>query len=131
MLRNYLKIAWRNLRTQRGFAFINIAGLGVGMACCLLIVLYVSDELSYDHYNVKADRIYRLNTDAKFGGRTVALAVTPDPLGPTLKQDYPQVEQFVRLHHRGAWLVRRAGSPTAISEDNIIFADSTLLTSLR
>ena len=126
MLSNYLKIAWRNLRKQRNFAFINIVGLAIGLACCLLIVLYVNDELSYDRYNTKADRIYRLNTDAKFGGRAVALAVTPDPLGPTLKQDYPQVEQFVRLHHRGMWLVRRAGSPTAISEDNIIFADSTL-----
>lgn len=126
MLRNYLKIAWRNLRKQRSYAFINIAGLAVGLTCCLLIVLYVSDELSYDRYNTKADRTYRIHTDAKFGGRAVELAVTPDPLGPTLRQDYPQVEQFVRLHHRGTWLVRRAGSPTAISEDNIVFADSTL-----
>ena len=126
MVANYLKIALRHLRKQRGFAFINVFGLAVGLACCLLIVLYVSDELSYDRYNAKADRIYRLNTDAKFGGRAVALAVTPDPLGPTLKRDYPQVEQFVRLRQRGAWLVRRAGSPTAISEDNITFADSTL-----
>jgi putative ABC transport system permease protein len=126
MLRNYLKIAFRNLRKQGSYTAINIFGLAVGLACCLLLVLYVSDELSYDRYNTKADRIYRVNTDAKFGGRAVALAVTPDPLGPTLKKDYPQVEQFVRLHHRGTWLVRRAGTPTAISEDNIVFADSTL-----
>ncbi|GAB3758287.1 ABC transporter permease [Spirosoma pomorum] len=126
MLRNYFKIAFRNLRKQRGFTFINIVGLAVGLSCCLLLVLYVNDELSYDRYNVKANRIYRINTDARFGGRTVALAVTPDPLGPTLKQDYPQVEQFVRLHHRGTWLVKRAGLSTAISEDNVMFADSTL-----
>ncbi len=126
MFRNYLKIVGRTLLRNKVYSAINIVGLAVGLASCLLIVLYVSDELSYDRYNAKADRTYRLNTDAKFGGSTVELAVTPDPLGPTLKQDYPQVEQFVRLHHRGMWLVRLAGSPTAISEDNITFADSTL-----
>ena len=126
MLSNYLKIAWRNLRKQPGFTFINVFGLAVGLSCCLLIVLYVSDELSYDRYNTKADHIYRLNTDAKFGGSAVELAVTPDPLGSTLKRDYPQVEQFVRLHQQGARLVKRAGSATAISEANITFADSTL-----
>ena len=126
MLRNYLKIAWRNLRKQRGLSFINIFGLAIGLACCLLIMLYVADELSYDRYNAKADRIYRLNSDVKFGSSDMKMAVTPDPLGPTLKQDYPQVEQFVRLHQRGTWLVKRAGSISNLSEDNITFADSTL-----
>ena len=126
MLRNYLKIAWRNLRKQRGLTFINIFGLAMGLACCLLIMLYVADELSYDRYNTKADRIYRLNSDIKFGGNDVQMAVTPDPLGPTLKQNYPQVEQFVRLHERGTWLIKRAGSTSNLREDNIIFADSTL-----
>ncbi|MCK8492689.1 ABC transporter permease [Spirosoma sp. RP8] len=126
MLTSYLKIAWRTLQKQRGLTFINIAGLAVGLACCLLITLYVLDELSYDRYNTKADRIYRVQADIKFGGNDVHLAVTPDPMGPTLKKDYPQVEQFVRLHQRGTWLVKRAGSPTNLREDNITFADSTL-----
>lgn len=126
MLRNYVKIAWRNLVRNKVFSAINISGLAIGLSASLLILLYVSDELNYDRYNTKIDRIYRLNTDAKFGGRAVSLAVTPDPLGPTLKQDYSQVEQFVRLHHRGSQLVRRPGVLTAINEDNIIFADSTL-----
>ncbi|GAB3643467.1 ABC transporter permease [Spirosoma arcticum] len=126
MLRNYLKIAWRNLRKQRGLSFINISGLAVGLACCLLITLYVLDELSYDRYNVKADRIYRIHTDVKFGGNDSQSAVTADPVGPTLKQDYPQVEQFVRLHQRGTWLVKRAGSTSSLREENITFADSTL-----
>lgn len=68
MLTNYLKIAWRTLRKQQGFTFINIFGLAVGLACCMLIMLYVLDELSFDRYNTKADRIYRVQSDIKFGG---------------------------------------------------------------
>jgi putative ABC transport system permease protein len=126
MLSNYLKIAWRTLRKQQGFAFINIFGLAVGLGCCMLILLYVLDELSYDRYNEKADRIYRVQADIKFGGNDMHFAVSPDPIGPTLKKDYPQVEQFVRLHQRGTWLVRRTGEPTNLREDNITFADSSL-----
>ena len=126
MLTNYLKIAWRTLRKQRGFAFINIFGLAIGLACCLLIMLYVLDELSFDRYNANADRIYRVQSDIKFGGNDMHFATTPDPLGPTLKKDYPQVEQFVRLHQRGNWLVKKAGETTSLRENDITFADSTL-----
>ena len=126
MFTNYLKIAWRTLRKQRGLTFINIFGLAVGLACCMLIMLYVLDELSYDRYNEKADRIYRIHSEIKFGGNDMHFAVSPDPIGPTLKKDYPQVEQFVRLHQRGTWSVKRVGEPTNMREDNITFADSTL-----
>ncbi|MFD1145231.1 ABC transporter permease [Larkinella insperata] len=126
MLRNYIKIAIRNLRKQRGFTFINISGLAVGLACCLLITLYVVDELSFDRFHEKADRIYRINADIKFGGNDMHMAVSPDPIGPTLLKDYPQVENFVRLHGRGTWLVKRAGQPNNLQERDIIFADSTL-----
>ncbi|AKD56367.1 cell division protein FtsX [Spirosoma radiotolerans] len=126
MLTNYLKIAWRTLRKQQGFTIINIFGLAVGLACCMLIMLYVLDELSFDRYNAKADRIYRVQSDIKFGGNDMHFAAAPDPLGPTLKKDYPQVEQFVRLHQRGTWLVKRAGETTNLREANITFADSTL-----
>ncbi|MBD2757034.1 ABC transporter permease [Spirosoma validum] len=126
MLTNYLKIAWRTLQKQQGFTFINIFGLAVGLACCILIMLYVLDELSYDRYNEKADRIYRVHSEIKFGGNDMHFAVSPDPVGPTLKKDYPQVEQFVRLHQRGTWLVKRAGEPTNLRENDITFADSTL-----
>ena len=126
MLSNYLKIAWRTLRKQGGYTAINVVGLALGLACCLLITLYVVDELSYDRFNAKADRIYRLHSDIKFGGDVLNMAVTPDPLGPTLKQDYPQVEQFTRLHQRGTWSVSRAGTTSTVREDNITFADSTV-----
>jgi putative ABC transport system permease protein len=126
MYRNYFKIAWRTLGKQRGLTFINVFGLAVGLACCLLISLYVLDELSYDRYNAKANRIFRVHTDIKFGGTDMQFAASPDPVGPTLKQDYPQVEQFVRLRQLGTWLVKRAGSTNILREDNITFADSTL-----
>ncbi|MGA0560366.1 ABC transporter permease [Larkinella sp. VNQ87] len=126
MLTNYLKIALRNLRKQRGFTFINIFGLATGLACCLLITLYVIDELSYDRFHEKADRIYRINSDIKFGGNDMHMAVAPDPMGPTLLKDYPQVENFVRLHGRGTWLVKRADQPSSLRERDVMFADSTL-----
>ena len=126
MFGNYLKIALRSLRKQGGYTAINIVGLAVGLACCLLITLYVVDELSYDRFNTNANRIYRIHTDVKFGGNDMNMAVSPDPLGPTLKQNYPQVEQFVRLHYRGMRPVQRAGTTNTIRENDIIFADSTL-----
>ncbi|GAA4410483.1 ABC transporter permease [Nibrella viscosa] len=126
MLKNYLTIALRNLRKHKGFTFINVFGLAVGLACCLLITLYIVDELSFDRYNTKADRIYRINTDIVFGGNDMRFAVSPDPLGPTLKKDYPQVENYVRFHDRGTWLVKRSGQPHNLREDKIVFADSTL-----
>ena len=126
MIRNDVKIALRHLRKQRGFAFINVFGLAVGLACCLLIALYVLDELSFDRFHANADRIYRVHADIKFGGNDMRMAVSPDPMGPTLVKDYPQVENFVRLHDRGTWLVKRAGQPTSLREGPVLFADSTL-----
>ena len=67
MWKNFLKIAYRNVLHHKGYSFINIAGLAIGMACCIIIMLWVQDELSYDKYHAKADRIYRLWVDANFG----------------------------------------------------------------
>jgi putative ABC transport system permease protein len=125
MLRNYLVVAFRNLWKNKGFSAINIAGLAVGLATCLLILFFVLDELAYDRYNEKADRIYRVDADLRFGGNHFVLAVDPDPMGPTLKKDYPEVEQYVRFRYYGnAFLVRKDNQN--IQEDNVILADSTL-----
>ena len=126
MLRSYLKIALRTLRKQAGFTAINVVGLAVGLACCLLIALYVLDELSYDRFHEKADRIYRIHADIRFGGKDSPMAVTADPMGPTLAKDYPQVENYVRLHNTGTWLVNRLGHPDRLREGPVLFADSTL-----
>ena len=75
MLKNYLKIAVRNIKRNKIYSFINIAGLAIGIACCLLILLYIQDELSYDRFHKNADRIYRINTDLKFGGTELAIPV--------------------------------------------------------
>lgn len=126
MFTNNLKIAWRNLIKQKGFSAINILGLAVGITTCLMISMYVSDELSFDRYHVNGDRIYRLNNIIKFGGTEQYLAQVPDPLGPVLKQDYPQVENFVRFFDRGPFLIKKAGTVNNQREERILFADSSV-----
>ena len=124
MLRNYIKIALRNLWQSKGFSAINIIGLAIGLATCLLIMLFVLDELNYDRYNKKAGRIYRVDSDIKFGGNHFTLATVTDPMGPTLKKDYPQVEQYVRFRSIGGLLIRKGNEN--VQEDHVIYADSTL-----
>ncbi|MEJ8820212.1 ABC transporter permease [Lacibacter sp. H407] len=125
MFKNYLKIAWRNLLKNKTFSLINIAGLASGLACFILITLYIIDELSYDRFHEKADRIYRVHSDIRFGGTDMSLAVTSDPMGATLKKDYPQVEQFTRIYaSEGSKLFKKEN--VYITEDRVVFADSTL-----
>ncbi|MEO6548744.1 MAG: ABC transporter permease [Ferruginibacter sp.] len=125
MIKNYLKIAWRNLVKNKTFSFINIAGLAIGLGSFLLIALYVADELSYDRYNENADRIYRVNSDIRFGGTDLKLAACSDPMGATLKRDYPQVEEFVRFYNsNGSKLVKKGND--FINEPQVTHADSTL-----
>jgi putative ABC transport system permease protein len=125
MIKNYLKIAWRNLLKNKTFSLINIAGLASGLACFILIALYVADELSYDRYNEKASRIYRINSDIVFGGNKLHMAVTADPMGAIMKKDYPEVEQYTRIYgSSGAKLVKKGS--TFINEQNVAHADSTL-----
>lgn len=125
MYKNYLKIAWRNLWNHKGFSAINIFGLAMGLACFIMIAMYVTDELSYDRYNTKAERIYRVNSDIRFGGTDLIMAVTSDPMGEMLKKDYPQVEEFVRFYNsNGAKLIKRDNE--YINEPKVTHADSTL-----
>lgn len=98
MLKNYLKIALRNLSKRSGFAFINILGLAIGIACCLLISMYVLHELSYDQFHEKSDLIYRITQKTVTSSKEEDAASTPFPVGPTLKNDYPgQISQTVRF----------------------------------
>ena len=124
MFKNYLKTALRNLWRNKGFSAINIIGLAVGLATCLLIIIYVMDELSYDRYNEKADRTYRLDGDIKFGGNHFILAVAPPLAGPSMLQDYPEVEQYTRFRSQGGLLVKKGNQN--IREDKVVYADSTL-----
>ncbi|EAR14516.1 ABC transporter permease [Robiginitalea biformata] len=125
MIRNYLKIAWRNLKKNQVFSFINIFGLSLGLACFVLIALYVSDELRYDRHHEFADRIYRVDSDIRMGGTDLSLSVTSDPMGETLKAEFPQVLEYVRIYNNtGAKLIRRGSE--FIQEEQVAHADSTL-----
>ncbi|MEO3408474.1 ABC transporter permease [Mucilaginibacter sp. CAU 1740] len=124
MFKNYLKTAYRTLRKNVGFTAINVFGLALGLATCMLIVFYVVDELSYDKYNTKADRIYRANMQIKFGGIDQTYASSPSPLGLVFKKDYPEVENFCRFFQRGGFNVKK-GTQT-IHEDRMVYVDSTM-----
>jgi putative ABC transport system permease protein len=125
MMRNYITISFRSLWKNKGFSAINIVGLAVGLATCVLIMLFVADELGYDRYNTKADRVYRVDGDLKFGGNHFVLAVAPDPMGPTLKRDYPEVEQYVRFRgYNNRFLVKKGDQN--LQESRVTYADSTL-----
>ena len=124
MLKNYLKVALRNLLRFKTYSFINTAGLAIGIACCLLILLYIQNELSYDRFNKNADRIFRINTDLKFGSTELALPVVPDLMGPLLKQDFPQVKEYTRIYNwAGKKLVKKGENFN--TELGIAYADST------
>jgi putative ABC transport system permease protein len=124
MFKNYFKTAFRNLSKNKFYTSINIIGLAAGLATCLLILLYVLDELSYDKYNINADRIYRVNNEIKFGGNYFDLAQTPALMGSTMVREFPQVEQYTRLRWYGSFLVKKGNEN--IQEGRVGFADSTL-----
>jgi putative ABC transport system permease protein len=124
MFRNYFKTAYRNLLKNKGFTAINILGLTLGIATCLLIVFYVLDELSYDRYHEKADRIYRVNNDVRFGGNEKTYASSPAPAALAMKRDFPEIEQAVRLMNAGRIGVKKNNQ--YIQEDHAVYADSNL-----
>ncbi len=96
MIRNYLKIAFRNLWRNKGFSAINIFGLAVGMASAVLIFLWIQNELSYDRFHENEETVYRMNNRDVFNGELQAWPTTPKILGPTLKAEYPEVADFAR-----------------------------------
>src|SRR6266700_3921112 len=98
MLKNYLKIAFRNMARSKGFTFINMAGLAVGMASAIIILLWIQNEVSYDRFHEKTDRLYTAWNRSVFDGKLQCWNTTPKILGPTLKQDYPAVEATTRVN---------------------------------
>lgn len=108
MLTNYLKIAWRNLRKDKFYSLINILGLTIGVTCGLLLLLYVTDELSYDRYQANASRIYRIVSHITEPDKVNRWSSTQPPLAKTLKQDYPFVQNYVRFFPYGRMMFRQA-----------------------
>ena len=127
MLTNYIKIAWRGLLKNRLFTFLNLLGLATGLAVALLLMLYVKDELQFDKYHTKADRIYRIGVTATFDGKSMKWANSPSAVGPALKADIPGVDQAVRIlrHNYGQTAFVKAGD-TKFAEKRFYWADGSL-----
>ena len=121
MLKNYLKVALRNLVKQKSYSVITIIGLSVGITCCLLIMLYVKQELSYDKFYPQSDRIFRVAHQVTTPQSVTYAAATPAPLAPALKEEYPEIQHITRMYFENA-LLFEIGSKR-IFEDNLIFAD--------
>ena len=124
MLKNYIVIAIRALRKHRFYTFINVAGLSVGVAGCLVISLFVVNELGYDRFHIKGDRIYRVNTEIKFGSNHINLATGYPVMSELFRQNYPEVESVVRLKDWGRRYVHRPDVQEK-TEENVVWADST------
>jgi putative ABC transport system permease protein len=117
MIKSYFKIAWRNLKKNRLYAFINITGLTIGIVSCLLIGVYIRHELSYDRFNDKADRIARVTMEFNHGGGTQKMAFTGTKVGPQFKRMFPEINDYVRLYR----------STTIIKYDNLLFKENSFL----
>ncbi|HET7001901.1 MAG TPA: ABC transporter permease, partial [Puia sp.] len=125
MWKNYYKIAIRNLFNNKTFSAINIFGLAVGIACCLLMFLFIQNELSFDQFHSKKNNIYRIISRPQSAENSTGLAVTPAPWAPLMKKDYPEIKQYTRLLKDEKGLVGEKGQPQLVV-NNVLFADSGL-----
>jgi putative ABC transport system permease protein len=123
MFNNLIKHSLRSFKRQRAYIIINILGLSIGIACSLLIALFVINEASYDKYNVKKNRIYRLVLNGKIGGQEITAAYTAAIIGPTMQKEFPEVEDFLRMDNVGPTVVEYNNQ--AFTDDHIIEADSS------
>ena len=125
MLKNYFKIALRNLKKHKAYSLINVAGLAIGLACFTLIILFVQDELSYDRYHPHADRLYRIAIEIEASEGATRNAQSPPVWTTALLESYPEVEKAVRFKPpRQTWMVRYADRQ--FSEKTWVFADSSV-----
>jgi putative ABC transport system permease protein len=124
MFINYLKIAWRNLIRHKTYSLLTLLGLASGMTCALLLGLYVYDELNFDQYHANAANIYRLNVQVKWDDNDMNMAIGSAPMGPTLRQEYPEIRNVLRVKTDDGLLLR-AGTK-ALHANGVIYADSSL-----
>jgi len=125
MLKSYLKTALRNLKNQWSYSLINVSGLAIGMVCCFLILLFVKDELSYDKYHEKSDRIYRVVVKGRIGNDDLNMVFSCAPMAQAILSDFPEVEQAARLRQRWNEVLVRY-EDKIFNESRIYFADSTV-----
>ena len=124
MIKNLLLIAIRNFKKDKWYSLLNILGLTIGITFSLFLIFYITDELSYDRYHEKANRIFRIVSYIQEKDKNTDWAITQLPLGPTLKKDYPEVEEMVRLQGRERTLFKNGDNN--FYETKIYYADSTI-----
>lgn len=124
MIKSYFKIAWRNLSKHKVFSLINIFGLAIGIASFWVIALYVSDELSYDRFNTNADRIFRVVEHGNWNGGKFDLAITSAPYAAALKNDFPEVENAVRINEDAGG--RISYGDKQLNTGGVVFADNSI-----
>jgi len=130
MIINYIKIAFRNIARNKGYTFINVAGLSVGLTVCFLIILFVRAELSVDRFHENSERIYRIVSIPEESGFIRISPMMPPLLGPLLAAELPEIQQYVRFYHANDVLIRTEESTDAAGskqfyEDKFVFVDST------
>ena len=124
MFKNYIKIALRNIEKHRGYSIINIAGLALGMACCILILAWVQDELSFDKFHQHSKDLFRVVTEGHYTSEVNHFSGTPAPLAPALKDEIPEILNSVRIGRAGTILTQYGNM--RFYEENILFADRSL-----
>jgi putative ABC transport system permease protein len=123
MFKNLIKHSLRSFKRQRSYIIINILGLSIGIACSLLIALFVINELSYDTYNAKKERIFRVVLNGKIGGQELTFATSPAIMGPTMLKEFPEIEDFLRMSGRGPSVIEY--NKQTFTEENMVEADSS------
>ncbi|HEY1869655.1 MAG TPA: ABC transporter permease, partial [Chitinophagaceae bacterium] len=124
MIRNFLVIAFRNLKKDGLYSLMNILGLTMGITFSLFLIFYLKDELSYDRFYKNADRIYRINSYIHEKDKNTDWALSQMPLGPTLKKDYPEVQDQVRFISRERTLFKNGEN--SFYETKAYYTDSTV-----
>jgi putative ABC transport system permease protein len=130
MLRNYFKTALRNMTRNKVSSFINIAGLSIGIACALLIVMFIQNELSYDRFHKDANRIYQVTIDGNFNGQEFRGGNVGAPVGAALANNFPEIETYTRFYSPNDVVVRYESNGTAqkfFTEKNVLAVDSNFL----
>jgi putative ABC transport system permease protein len=123
MFKNLITHSIRSFKRQRAYIIINVLGLSIGIACSLLIALYVINEASYDQYNLKKDRIFRTILNGKIGGQEITGSTSPAIMGPTMVKEFPEIEDFLRMNGMGPTVIEY--NSQIFTEDHIIEADSS------
>ncbi|MEQ9304014.1 MAG: ABC transporter permease, partial [Marinoscillum sp.] len=120
---SYFTIAWRAMKTHKSYSLINILGLSIGLAATIVIIRYVVDEITYDSFHSKADKIFRINYSYDTRGETTTVAKTAFPLKPYLLENYPEITQIVRFYKNTQNLTTLSYKDKIYTEENVMFSD--------